>query len=664
MDRTRSNRVNARLIGLLVAAVFAALVRVTAAAVVVWPLDRELDGPGTNVDDPCFWVHPTDRAASLLFVTAKDSGLVEVYNAASGAFVASIEGFGRPNNCAVDGDLLLTTDRTAHEVKVHHLPDLAFMRSFGQDMVKPEGIDVLTTPSGAGEVYVTDSNDASVHIYALDTGALVRTFATGFGAGIEPILADDRHQRIYVARGEKELVRGIGWFTPEGTLVQEFGASEFSSDAEGMALYACGDGGYLVAADQRSSATDFEVFDRVTLAHLGTARLQDDTGEPTDSTDGLDSLQTPLPGFPYGILAACDGCGSSLPDEMDVVGWERIALALGLDVCPGGTPPERLAATADTYVRSGEPDANFGSDPGLDIEADPPGRIAESLLRFEVPEEADRTIAHATLRLTVPVEANADSDTGGELFAAAGGWTEAGVTYATRPAAIGNPIGSAGPVAQGQTVDFDVSRVVRRGGTYDFLLRSTSLNRARYKSREAGADPPTLVFVRVPVSRSQVLTLEAEADGYVVNRFPTRSFGTRRVLRARRGTTSEMQAFLRFVIAGTAGHVIERGVLQLTVTGGGAASAAALYPAEATGWGEATLTYATRPAITGPAVASHGGVRKRERLALDVTSALGGDGQVAFSLLAASAKAVSYAAREAPSAQPTLVLSLRPPEEP
>lgn len=636
----------------------------SAAAVVVSPLDLELDGPGVNVDDSCFWVHPTNRAASLMFVTAKDSGLVEVYNASSGAFVATIPGFGKPNNCAVEGDLLLTTDRTAHEVKVHHLPDLAFVRSFGQDMVKPEGIDVLATSGGAPEVLVTDSNDASVHVYALDTGALVRSFPTGFGDGIEPILADDRHRRIYVARGEKESTRGIGWFTPEGALVQEFGASEFSSDAEGMAIYACGDGGYLVAADQRSSATDFEVFDRITLTHLGTFHLQDGTGEPTDSTDGLDILQTPLPGFPYGMLAACDGCGSSLPDETDVVRWERIATALGLDVCPGGTPPERVAATADAYVRSGAPDTNFGGEPGLDIEADPPSGVSETLLRFEVPGRRDTMIARATLRLTVPVESGAGSDMGGQLFATSGTWMETGVTYATRPASIGDPVASVGPVVDGRSVDFDVSGVVRGGGTYDFLLRSTSTNRARYKSREAGADPPTLVLVLLPLGASQVVSLEAEADGYVASRSPARPFGTKRVLRARRTTKSEMQSFLRFVVAGTAGWTIERGILQLTVAGGGPASAATLYPAEAAGWTEATLTHDTRPATTGPAVASHGGVRRRGRLELDVTSAITGDGPLAFSVLATSAKAVSYASREAPSGRPTLVLSLRTPGDP
>src|SRR6185503_6476093 len=55
--------------------------------VIVSPIDFELDGPGIDVDDPCFWVDPDDPDVSFLFVTAKDSGLVEVFSAATGEFL-------------------------------------------------------------------------------------------------------------------------------------------------------------------------------------------------------------------------------------------------------------------------------------------------------------------------------------------------------------------------------------------------------------------------------------------------------------------------------------------------------------------------------------------------------------------------------------------------
>jgi myo-inositol-hexaphosphate 3-phosphohydrolase len=319
----------------------------TAFAADVQPLDHELDGPGKNVDDPCFWVASGDPSKSLIFVTTKDSGLVEVFDPVSGAFVATITGFGRPNNCAVEGDLLLTTDRKLPGVVVHHLPDRAEVRRFGLDTKEPHGVDVLRTPAGQALVYVTDSGDASVHVYELESGKSVRSFPTGFGRKIEPILADDHHQRIFVAREEGAGVGGIGQFSPEGEPRGVFGAEFFASDTEGLALYACGAAGYLVAADQGRERTEFEVFDRVSLRHLGTFTLADGQGDATNRTDGIDILQTPLPGFPNGIFAACDGCGSTLPDEMDVVRWERIAQALGLDVCPDGKAPTRARGKGD-----------------------------------------------------------------------------------------------------------------------------------------------------------------------------------------------------------------------------------------------------------------------------------------------------------------------------
>jgi hypothetical protein len=302
--------------------------------------------------------------------------MVEVFNAVTGTVVGEIAGFKRPNNCTVEGDLLLTTDVGVPEVTVHQLPEMTRVGSFGLDMISPQGVDVLTTPDGRMLVYVTDSSDASVHVYDLDSRDLVRTFATGFGEGIEPILVDDRHQRIFVARGEKEEQRGVGMFTPEGTLVREFGGAIFSADTEGLSIYACGDEGYLLAADQNRAATEIEVFERTSLTHLGTFRLRNAQGEATGATDGIAVLQAPLPGFAGGLLAVCDGCGSTPRDEMDVVAWDRVATVMGLQRCPGGGPPDcgeapcarRIVASADAFTREA-PLTNFGKALTLDTAA-------------------------------------------------------------------------------------------------------------------------------------------------------------------------------------------------------------------------------------------------------------------------------------------------------
>lgn len=503
----------------LLAVVALTIVRLEASLPEVGPLEREFDGPGKNVDDPCFWVDPADPARALIFITAKDSGLVEVFDAVSGAFVATIPGFGIANNCAVEGELLLTTDRGHDEVTVHHIPDLTLVMAFGQDMREPEGIDVLNLPGGRRMVYVTDSSDASVHVYDLATGALVRAFPTGFGAGIEPIFADDEYQRIYVGRGEKESARGVGLFEPDGRRVLEFGADVFSKDVEGMAVYACGDGGYLVIADQLSSATEFEVFDRVTLGHVGTFTVQDGNGEFTNSTDGIDILQTPLPGLPNGVLAACDGCGSTLPDEMDMVSWDRVADVLGLDVCPGGAAPDciatpcvrRIVATADAHVDRGAPNTNFGGEQVLEVERDPPAEH-EIFLRFEVPDLSGFELVDAALHITVAKPSRSASDDGGTLYRASSDWTEDGVTFNNRPASLGAPLDAAGPVASLDRVELDVGSVVTGGGTFDFVVRSASADKAAYSSREAGARPPTLVL-RLLRDNPPSVAVTSPADG-------------------------------------------------------------------------------------------------------------------------------------------------------
>ena len=65
-----------------------------AALPVVSPVDLTLDGPGTNVDDSCFWSDPADPSRALLFVTTKGvAGLVEVWELPGGTLVGIIPGF-------------------------------------------------------------------------------------------------------------------------------------------------------------------------------------------------------------------------------------------------------------------------------------------------------------------------------------------------------------------------------------------------------------------------------------------------------------------------------------------------------------------------------------------------------------------------------------------
>src|SRR5262249_15874994 len=58
----------------------------------------------------------------------------------------------------------------------------------------------------------------------------------------------------------------------------------------------------------------------------------------------------------------------------------------------------------------------------------------------------------------------------------------------------------------------DVRPVLHGPGSYDFVLRGTSSNRARYRSRESGQSPPTLLLA-VRVSTPPELRLLAPEAG-------------------------------------------------------------------------------------------------------------------------------------------------------
>jgi len=494
----------------------------------------------------------------------------------------------------------------------------------------------------------------------------VRTFPTGFGTGNQSVVVDDRHERIFVARGRTDPVRGFGWFTADGAPLGVAGGGVFDADAGGLALYACGDGGYLVAADRVGGGTEFEVFDRQSVAHLGTFRLADAGEAFTRSTDGIDVLQTPVPGFPAGVLAACHGCGSSQPERLDVVGWERVAAAMALETCPGGVPPdciaapctERVLVTADASVTRATPHASFGSAVELDAESDPPRRYTRTLLRFVVPQRPGYDVEGATLRLTVAGKKDSESDSGGSVVRTIGDWDETAVTYATRPRRHGRPLARAGAVAVRQAVDFDVSDAVPGGGTYDFMLQSPSTDRVRYRSREAGESPPTLLVALRARDPERILRFAPVADGSVVAASPARSFAGRRLLTVAPGP-HEADAFVRFAVSGTAGHAIARALLRLGIRAGDPARAGdTVFAVADAGWQEDGLTWDARPPRGDPVAGTFS--RHGVRVEFDVTSAVRGDGGVAFAVAATARGRVAYGSREADDGRPELVVILAP----
>ncbi len=173
--------------------------------------------------------------------------------------------------------------------------------------------------------------------------------------------------------------------------------------------------------------------------------------------------------------------------------------------------PLQFPPVADAYVSSNEPDRNLGTANDLRLDIDPE-RIA--YLRFVVTGVGTRRVTRATLRMQVAQGFFSGSDTGGIVHRIGNStWNETTVTYRNRPAIDGPVLASAGAVAAGQTVEFDVTAAVAGDGSYNFALRTPSNDSAIYTSREVGGPLLTLVAE----GQAPVVTITRPTDGVEVS---------------------------------------------------------------------------------------------------------------------------------------------------
>jgi len=169
---------------------------------------------------------------------------------------------------------------------------------------------------------------------------------------------------------------------------------------------------------------------------------------------------------------------------------------------------------ADAHVKSTSPTSNYGGKDHLRVKTS--SRTYRSHLMFDVAGLSGLSPISARLRLFVT---DGSSD-GGTLYeAATDSWSELSINWDNAPAPSGAPLDSAGSIAGGTWVEYDVSSLVDRDGRYAFVLTSDSSNSAYFSSRE-GANPPQLVvqtdqaaapaadFSGTPVAGSAPLTVD------------------------------------------------------------------------------------------------------------------------------------------------------------
>ena len=312
------------------------------------------DLAGEEMDSLAVWQR--SDGPDWLIASAKQGQRLLVFDAETGARIGAHGGpgsepgrFQRPNGIAVAGDLLFVVERDGARVQVLRLPGFEPVGQFGQEELQtPYGLWLDTRQAGAVTAYVTDSfmadfanrvlpapqrlaervkryrvaeRDGKLEVRYL--GAFGDTGEDGALRMVESIAGDIAHDRLLIADEDRRVGSTLREYSLDGRF-QGRSLPVFEGDAEGVALWACGDDGYWLAADQ-VDPTRFRVFERDTLAPAG-----EFSGERTSMTDGV-ALAGPSARFPHGALYA-------LHADTAVAAFDLGEVAQRLDLAPACRP--------------------------------------------------------------------------------------------------------------------------------------------------------------------------------------------------------------------------------------------------------------------------------------------------------------------------------------
>ena len=320
------------------------------AAIFVAPLAQTEPVPrmGDVADDPAIWVHPGDKAGTLVLGTNKKQGLM-VYDL-QGKLKQFLD-TGRLNNVdlrqgvMINGrahDLAVASQRDDNTVVLFGISaegqvgELARIATGFQDIY---GICLFQPRAGGLEVIVNDKSGAFKqygigHDGASWSGKLLRSFK--LASQPEGCVADDARERLFV--GEEK--RGVWTLsarsdqTAAPKLVLGVG-KHLHADVEGVAIYHGGKTPYLIVSSQGDSS--YAVLDALPPFRLR-GRFKVGFNLPagidgTSDTDGLDVTHVPLgAGYPEGMLVIQDGY-KRLPDgsqNFKYLSWADVARALKL----------------------------------------------------------------------------------------------------------------------------------------------------------------------------------------------------------------------------------------------------------------------------------------------------------------------------------------------
>jgi calcineurin-like phosphoesterase family protein len=147
-----------------------------------------------------------------------------------------------------------------------------------------------------------------------------------------------------------------------------------------------------------------------------------------------------------------------------------------------------FAVEADARVKQISPTSNYGTLSYVSVDG-APDPMEESYLLFTV-SGLSGPIQNAKLRVFVLTDTTKN---GPAVYLANNSWTEAGMTWNTKPALLSGPSDNKGALTANTWVEYDVSSLLSGNGTYTFALIADSSDGADFSSREGGS-PAQLVI--------------------------------------------------------------------------------------------------------------------------------------------------------------------------
>jgi PKD repeat protein len=182
-------------------------------------------------------------------------------------------------------------------------------------------------------------------------------------------------------------------------------------------------------------------------------------------------------------------------------------------------------------------------------------------------------------------------------------------------------------------------------GTYTVSLTVTSGN---------GTDSETKAGYITVGSAGTPLTFTPVADARVEQANPTLNFGDHTTVRVKQSSSTSYESYLRFTVSGLTGAV-RSAKLRLWVTDA-SPDAGSLYTVS-NDWQEATITWNSRPPISGTPIATVGSASTAGTwIEVDLTSSVTGNGTYNFGMKTTSTDAAWFSSKEG-SHPPQLVVT-------